>query len=213
MLHAADKKPQRTVPVSWLLLHPPPVTAASQNPQISHWWWLEQTELEWRGRELLLSAQLETAMQKLHLLLYSWTFFHLVNMQWSSRILCLPPRCLLYTNYLDTPSLNRSPSSKAATQEATADVVFSGPTWCPANASRKGLEKALLPVLWSPRSSPVPAPVLEHLSQLQSKGLSMSKWGSYSWAPSVSHNVLPCWSSDTETQIRPLITAQQFKLK
>lgn len=64
-----------------------------------------------------------------------------------------------------------------------------------------------------PCCSPVPAPVLEHLSQLQSKGLSMSKWGSYSWAPSVSHNVLPCWSSDTETQIRPLITAQQFKLK
>lgn len=193
MLHAADKKPQRTVPVSWLLLHPPPVTAASQNPQIraklSHWWWLEQTELEWRGRELLLSAQLKTAMQKLHLLLYSWTFFHLVNMQWSPRILCLPPRCLLYINYLDTPSLNRSPSSKAAAQEATADVVYSGPTWCPANASRKAPEKALLPVLRSPGSSPEDAPVLEHQSQLWRKGLSVSKWRSYSWAPSVSHNI------------------------
>lgn len=167
MLHAADKKPQRTVPVSWLLLHPPPVTAASQNPQIraklSHWWWLEQTELEWRGRELLLSAQLETAMQKLHLLLYSWTFFHLVNMQWSPRILCLPPRCLLYINYLDTPSLNRSPSSKAAAQEATADVVYSGPTWCPANASRKAPEKALLPreLSWGCSSAGASKPALE----------------------------------------------------
>lgn len=148
MLYTADKKPQRTVPVSWLLLHPPPVTVASQNPQIraklSHWWWLEQTELEWRGSKLLLSAQLETAMQKLHLPLYSWTFFHLVNMQWSHRILCLPPRRLLPISYFNTSSLNRSLSSKAATQEATAGMVFSGPTWFPANASRKGPEKVLL---------------------------------------------------------------------
>lgn len=38
-------------------------------------------------------------------------------------------------------------------KEATTGVVFSGPTWFSANASRKGPEKALLPVLQSPGSS------------------------------------------------------------
>lgn len=209
MLHTADKKPQRTVPVSWLLLHPPPATAASQNPQIrtklSHWWGLQQTELEWRRRKLLLSAQLESAMQKLHLLLNFWMFFHLVNMQWSPRILCLPPRCLLPPY----PSLNRSLSSKAATQEATAGMIFSGPTWFPANASRKGPQKALLPILQSPGSSPMHAPVLKHQSQFWSKGLSVSKWGSYIWASPDSH-IIPYYCSYRETQIHLLTTQQSL---
>lgn len=107
------------------------------------------------------------------------------------------------------PPLNGSLSSKAATQEATAGVVFSGSTWFPANASRKGPWKALLPVLQSPGNSPVHAPVLEHQSHFWSKDLSVSKWGSHSWAPPVSHNIIPYCCLHTETQIHLLITTQQ----
>lgn len=110
--------------------------------KLSHQWWLEQTELERRGRKLLLSAQLETAMQKLHLLLYSWTFLHPVNMQWSPRIHYLPPRCLQYIRCLDTPLRKQFTVLETChTRETTTDAVFSKLTWCPANTSRKVQEK------------------------------------------------------------------------
>lgn len=98
-------------------------------------------------------------------------------------------------------------------QEATAVVVFSGPSWFPANASREGPEKALLLVLQSPGSSPVHAQVLGHPSQLWSKDLFINKWGSYSWAPAASQHITPYFYSYRNTNSSADNYTAEFKLK
>lgn len=206
----------KTVPVNTVIVAPP-TRQSLQYPRItpvraklSHQWWLEQTELEWREESFFWALSWKLLCSNYTSCYIPGCSFFLWTCNDHPESTVFPPDVYSTSDALIPPSQNSSLSSKPATQEKPPQVWFSPSLSGAQLMLAERYQRKRWP--WSFRDQGALLFVVWCWNTKASLGVRTSSWiisWSYSWAPPVSHNIIPYCSSDTKAQIHLLIIIQQ----